>query len=182
MMASALLSVMLLLEPEEIVNAEMSASVSVDADRIDEIQDRRIEGPKHARITAERSDFDRAEGVAVFSGGVMIEYDRDFTMNADRLFIFANGTNELSRVVAVGNVVITNDVRVGSCATAVYRRKTGEIEMYGDNNGLTASFADAGDSGNDVEGLSIKFWIDSEQIEVENPVIRVNRSGKGIVL
>ena len=71
-----------------------------------------------ARITSRTSDFDMKAGVVMFEGDVCVRYSEDFVMCADKLYIFLAGTNELSRVVAVGAVSITNENRVGTCAMA----------------------------------------------------------------
>ena len=128
------------------------------------------------KISAERTDFDRNEGVVMFAGGVFVEYD-DYDMASDKMFVFLNGTNELSSIVAVGNVAVTNGNRVGLCATAKYFHKSGEMEMYGTKDS-PAKLLDGGKDGNAVEGSKIKFWLDSEQVEVENSRITVgNKEG-----
>lgn len=128
------------------------------------------------KIFAERTDFDRNEGVVMLDGGVFVEYD-DYDMASDKMFVFLNGTNELSSIVAVGNVAVTNGNRVGLCATAKYFHKSGEMEMYGTKDS-PAKLLDGGKDGNAVEGSKIKFWLDSEQVEVENSRITVgNKEG-----
>jgi hypothetical protein len=93
------------------------------------------------------------------------------------MFVFLNGPNELSSIVAVGNVAVTNGNRVGLCATAKYFHKSGEMEMYGTKDS-PAKLLDGGKDGNAVEGSKIKFWLDSEQVEVENSRITVgNKEG-----
>ena len=174
--ALTILAVMLLTSPDVGVDKALTKAVSADADAMATAVESQMY-VKRARISSVRSDFDREAGVVMFEGNVIIEYDRDYTMASDRLFVFTSGTNELSRVVAVGNVSITNDIRVGSCEMAVYQRKSGEISMYAGRNG-SAKLADAGDAGNEVEGSRIRFWLDSEHIEVENPQIKVDRTGK----
>lgn len=106
-----------------------------DVESVDlKFNDRRFgatNGVASARITSQRSDFDREANVVMFEGDVVARYSSDYTMCADRLYMFFSGTNELSRVVALGNVSITNATRSGDCAMATYRRKKGEVEMFG---------------------------------------------------
>ena len=130
-----------------------------------------------ARITSRTSDFDMKAGVVMFEGDVCVRYSEDFVMCADRLYIFLAGTNELSRVVAVGAVSITNENRVGTCAMATYRRQRGEIEMFGDGKKSLASLSDGKGGARSLEGLRIRFWLGSEQAEVEKP--RITADGNG---
>ena len=175
----AILAVMLLTEPDEVVDAAAAAAISEDANRADipGRPQRQDDGPKSARITARTTDFDRAEGVVMFEGDVVVRYSNDCTMCADRLYMFLAGTNELSRVVALGNVSITNDTRTGTCAMATFRRKKSEIEMFGDGTNVVARLVERGEDAAALEGTRIRFWLDSEQIEVEDSRISAEQKG-----
>lgn len=173
-----LLAVMLLTDPSEIIDAEAAALVSADADRVEVVS--RNGSPtarKSARITSITSDFDRKQGVALFEGNVKVVYSDDYTMCSDALYAFLAGSNELSRVVAVGHVVITNETRIGTCAMATYRRRKSEIEMFGDGGSALARLIETGDDASELEGSRIRFWLDSEQVEVENSRITVEEEG-----
>lgn len=176
---AALLSVMLLTDPHELIDAARAAAISEDADRVEIKGSARAEPPKSARITSRTSDFDRQEGVVMFEGDVLVRYSDDSTMCADRLYMFMAGSNELSRVVAVGAVSITNGTRVGTCAMATYRRRRSEIEMFGDGKKVQAHLAERGEEASELKGSRIKFWLDSEQVEVENSRISVDQPQKG---
>ena len=90
----------------------------------------------------------------------------------------ANGKYKFKgRVVAVGNVVVTNAARVGTCAMATYRRAKREIEMFGDGKGGYARLVDFGEHPGELEGERIRFWLDAEQVEVENA--RITTGAKG---
>ena len=130
-----------------------------------------------ARITSRTSDFDMKAGVVMFEGDVCVRYSEDFVMCADKLYIFLAGTNELSRVVAVGAVSITNENRVGTCAMATYRRQRGEIEMFGEGKKSLARLSDGRGGARSREGLRIRLWRGSEQAEVERP--RITADGNG---
>lgn len=175
-----LLGVMLLLDPHEVVDAEAAAAVSEDADRVDLATGavRRRESRQTARIRSVSSDFDRKAGVILFEGSVVVEYESDYTMCADRVFAFLTASNRLSRVVAAGNVVISNETRVGTCALATYRKRKGEIEMFGERGGARARLVEGGANGSEAEGDSIRFWLDSEQVEISNARISSEHDGK----
>ena len=173
-----LLAVMLLTEPDEVIDAEAAAAISEDANRVEVAGRKERETEvKSARITSRTADLDRKEGVVMFEGDVVVRYSNDCTMCADRLFVFLAGTNELSRVVALGNVSITNDTRTGTCAMATFRRKRSEIEMFGDGKGKLAHLAENGDDAGAIRGSRIKFWLDTEQVEVENSRISTEQKG-----
>jgi len=172
----SLLAVMLLTDPSEVIDAAAAAAISADADRV-EIPGQEKERVKSARITSRMSDFDRKEGVVMFEGDVLVRYSDDSTMSADRLFMFLSGSNELARVVALGNVVISNETRTGTCALATYRRKKGEIEMFWDGKGSLARLVERGQDASELEGTRIRFWLDAEQVEVENSQIGIQGSG-----
>ena len=134
-------------------------------------------GVTSARITSRRSDFDREANVVMFEGDVVARYSSDYTMCADRLYMFLAGTNELSRVVALGNVSITNATRSGDCAMATYRRKKGEVEMFGRGTNVFARLNESGENATQLEGTRIRFWLDTEQVEVDNPRISAESQG-----
>lgn len=172
-----ILGVMLVSGPDDMPDRAAAARLSAEADEGMATEHLfRANEEKSARISSERSDFDRNAGVVMFEKGVCVEYASDYVMHADRLFVFLGGSNELSRIVAVGNVAITNDGRVGSCAMAKFWKRSSEIEMYGDGGPVKASLAEARD-GNALRGSCIRFWLDSEQVDVENSDIQVDRKG-----
>lgn len=132
-----------------------------------------------ARIRSVSSDFDRKAGVILFDGNVVVEYGNDYTLCADRVFAFLSASNRLARIVADGSVVISNETRVGTCALATYRKKKGEIEMFGKRGGAKARLVERqGDRPSDVEGDRIRFWLESETVEVSNSSISTVHDGK----
>ncbi len=135
-----------------------------------------------ARIRSVSSDFDRKAGVILYEGGVFVEYGRDYTLNADRVFAFLAASNRLSRIVADGHVVISNGARVGTCALATYRKAKGEFEMFGDKAGTKAVLVERGDRASELAGDRIRFWLDAEQVEVSNATLATEHDGKEKVL
>ena len=175
-----LLGVILLSGPDEPADRKVAARVAAEADEGMRVAQPAVEAGKSAKITAERSDFDRESKVVMFETGVRVEYAKDYVMHADRLFVFLGGSNELSRIVAIGNVAITNDTRAGACAMAKFWRRTSEIEMFGDGQDVQARMVDG--TGNDLRGSKIRFWLDSEQVDVENTSIQVEKKdGKKVL-
>ena len=174
----ALFAVTLLLEPDEVIDAAAAAAISEDANRVAIAGQKGPENEiKSARITSRTADLDRREGVVMFEGDVVVRYSNDCTMCADRLYMFVAGSNELSRVVALGNVSITNDTRTGTCAMATFRRKKSEIEMFGNGKDALARLVENGEDSSALEGARIKFWLDAEQVEVEDSRILTEQKG-----
>lgn len=173
---SAILAVMLLTEPDEAIDAAAAAAISEDANRV-ELAGQKETEIKSARITSRTADLDRQEGVVMFEGDVVVRYSNDCTMCADRLYVFLAGTNELNRIVALGNVSITNETRTGTCSMATFRRKKSEIEMFGDGKEVLARLVEKGEDSGALEGLRIRFWLDTEQVEVDNPQISAESKG-----
>ena len=124
---------------------------------------------RDALITADRTDYDRKEGVVLFDRNVHVD-DAQYQMHADRLFLFLEGTNDLKRLVAIRHVAITNEDKRAYCARATFNKKLGRVVMYSSDE-ITAELREEGKKGSDVKGEKITFWLDSEQVEVENPVI-----------
>ncbi len=125
-----------------------------------------------AVITADRTDYDRKEGVILFDRNVFVD-DEQYQMHAERLFVFLDGTNDMKRLVALGNVAITNDDKSAWCTKAVYVKAASRIVLYGTEE-TPAWLRDAGSSAGDaseVRGLRITYWIDSGLATVEKSVI-----------
>ena len=117
------------------------------------------------RIDAARARYDRKEGVAVFSGGGSVS-DPQYEMHADRAFVFTGATNELRRIVAFGDVAITNGTRSCYGSKASSFRKSPKLVPASGVSGL-AEVGDEGPNGAQADGgKKIKFWTGSQQIEV----------------
>ena len=126
---------------------------------------------REAVITSERTDYDRKEGVILFDRNVFVD-DEQYKMHADRLFVFLDGTNDLKRIVALGNVSITNEQRTATCSRAVFTKAASKIVMYGDETSY-AKLQDPSQRGGMVEGKKITFWLDAEQVSVEESAVRL---------
>ena len=134
----------------------------------------KVNAPRTGRdavITSERTDYDRKEGIILFDRNVFVD-DEQYQMHADRLFVFLDGTNDLKRIVAIGNVSITNEARTASCSKAVFTKAASKIVMYGDDT-TNAKLADPSQRGGMVEGKKISFWLDAEQVSVEGSTVNL---------
>ena len=131
----------------------------------------------HVRIRSRSCDVDRKAGVVMLDGDVSLEHSDGYRMRADVAYLFMTASNELSRVVASGNVSISDATREATCPMAVYRRRRREVEMFGDGSGTFARLAERGPDGKQLEGKRIRFWLDSEQAEVEEPRITIGSAG-----
>lgn len=155
--------------------------VSGEAKPAEKVPKKAKKGPAEKRsvkITSDRTDYDRKDGVIMFDRNVFVD-DAEYKMHADRLFVFLDGTNDLRRIVALGNVAITNDARVGTCAKATYTKAASKIVMYSDGTNAMARLCDNGKRKSEVEGRRITFWIDTEQVEVEGSTVTLDAGGIG---
>ena len=132
---------------------------------------------RDAEVSAERTDYDRKDGVVLFEGAVSVA-DSEYTLGADRLYAFLDGTNSLRRIVADGSVTVTNGTRHGSCPRATYLKSIGRVTMYGAPDS-PAKLVDGGHRRNEIEGRTISFWLDSEQVEVEGSTLTIEGGVSG---
>lgn len=147
-------------------------------DSAEKAEAKAVPAPRSVKITSDRTDYDRKEGVIMFDRNVFVD-DVEYQLHSDQLYVFLDGTNDLKRIVAIGNVAITNDARVGSCAKAAYTKATSKIVMYGDGSTTMARLMDNGKNKSTVEGRKITFWIDSEQVEVEGSTVTLDAGKLG---
>lgn len=117
-------------------------------------------------ITSDKIDFDNREGVILFDDNVFVD-DPQFSMRSDRLLVFMEGTNDVSQVMAIGNVTFSNDMRSATCSKAVFTKKEGQVVMTGD-----VRMKSAGETVGEIRGNRVVIWIDDERVEVlEGPRI-----------
>lgn len=87
-------------------------------------------------ITADGLTLDQAAGTAVFAGGVKVGQGT-LRMAADRLEVFyadrgGEGTGAVERMLASGNVTLSNGAEAAESESAVYDVAAGTILMEGD--------------------------------------------------
>jgi lipopolysaccharide transport protein LptA len=129
-----------------------------------------------AKISSRSTYYDRKEGIGVFTGNVHVD-DEEYQMHADKVYLFMKGTNELDRIVAVGNVAMTNDTKRAYGAKVSYYRNPGLVVLYS-GDGIVAEVRDTAKSGDQiVRGKKIRFWTDSEQVEVLDAEITAPTEG-----
>lgn len=123
------------------------------------------EEQRPTKITSQSAVYNRKEGFASFSGRVHLD-DAQYQMHADRVYVFTSESNEVKRVVAMGHVALTNDLRCAYGAKATYSRANGLVVLYS-GDGIPAEVVDhSKEKPQVVKGEKIRFWIDSEQVEV----------------
>jgi lipopolysaccharide transport protein LptA len=131
-----------------------------------------------AKITSKNTVYNRKEGVACFEGDVFVD-DEQYQLHADRAYVFTEGTNELKRVVAIGHVAMTNELKYAYGDKVTYNRKSGLVVLYS-GNGIDAEVQDASEGEpRTVKGSKIRFWINSEQVEVDDADITGPAAGAG---
>jgi len=137
-------------------------------------------GSGQAKITSASTYYDRKEGFAYFNGHVFVDGE-SYKLHADRAYVFMNASNDLQRIVALGNVAITNDTKRAYGAKASYYRQPGMVVLYAGED-APAEVRDETSGGNQVvRGKKIKFWLQSEQVEVLEAELSApgGKGGKG---
>lgn len=131
-----------------------------------------------AKITSAKTYYDAKDGVAYFSGHVHVEDDQ-YQLHSDTAYVFMDktGTNDLKRIVAIGNVALTNETRRAYGAKASYYRENGMVVLYAPEGGLCEVRDEKESPPQSVKGTKIKFWVDSEQIEVQGASISAPVTG-----
>lgn len=133
-------------------------------------------------LTSRAADYDRRAGVAMFDGSVEVVHemkDQPCHLSCERAFAFIEGTNDVRRIVALGGVRVTSDDKTGTCARAVYQKQDGtsRVTMFGDGTNNLARLSVAGSRKGTVEGRRIRFWLDSEQVEVLDSRVTIETNG-----
>ena len=110
-------------------------------------------------ITSERLELDYKEFVVAFDENVHVT-DPQFVMTADRVLVFLENTNQIKRIIALGNVVISQTDRHATCDKAVYEKGTEQVTLTG-SPVLTR--------GNDrVTGSEIVVYMNDQRVVVKN--------------
>ena len=110
-------------------------------------------------ITSNRLEYDYAESTIFFEENVRV-VDEEYTLTADRIIVFLDGTNEVRQIRAIGHVVIVSGERTGRCPEAVYTKKSGEIVMSGPND-TSVQLTNRDDK---IWGRKITIWLDSQRM------------------
>ncbi|MEG2724316.1 MAG: LptA/OstA family protein [Kiritimatiellia bacterium] len=117
---------------------------------------------RDTKITADKMEYNYKETVAIMTDNVIVD-DARFHLTSDKLFVFLDGTNNLSQLVVIGNVAVSNENRRATCQKAVYTKKDAKLVMVGKAK-LTNIAADGKKS--HVRGDKITIWTDDQRMEV----------------
>jgi len=161
-----------------ILAAAVAAAESVATTNVAAAVERPVKTNRVAKITAASTYYDSKEGVALFAGKVYVD-DELYQLHADKAYVFMDkeGTNELKRIVAIGNVALTNETKRAYGAKASYHRASGMVVLYAPEGGVCEVRDEKEDPPQSVKGTKIKFWVDSEQVEVTGAQISAPVSG-----
>lgn len=131
-----------------------------------------------ARITSDTTYYDRKEGIAVFKGHVHVD-DTDYQMHAERAYLYLSGTNDLSRIAAMGSVALTNGFRRAYGERVTYNREKGLVTLIGIPGKPAIVSEETAEGDRTVRGRKIRFWINQEQVEVVEADITAPKTGAG---
>ena len=110
------------------------------------------------KITSEHLIANKKDGLVIFNGNVVARH-RDGTIISDSLKVYYDGKDAVEKIVALGNVKINQQDRVGVCKKAVFYPDTKKIVM----TGAPRVWKD----GDVVTGRVITIFGDSDRMDVE---------------
>jgi lipopolysaccharide export system protein LptA len=126
------------------------------------------------KITSDRLQVDYANNVGTFEGNVLV-IDPQITLRADKMTVFFGGTGtatnaprSLSRVIADGGVVITQEERKATSDHAEYSAQDGKVVLTGKPR--------VEQPGGSVSGERITFWRGESRMDVESAPVESERT------
>lgn len=183
-------------EAVAVADEEPAERQSEEAAAVEKPKAKMFEG-RPAKITSDSTIYNRKEGIACFEGHVHVDDEQyqmhadrvflflekedpdkkaekdkvaekhgkpDGTNDVKRA---SSGAGEVRRIVAIGNIAMTNEARRAYGAKATYSRKNGLVVLYS-GDGITAEVRDESKAQPQVvRGKRIRFWLGSEQVEVD---------------
>ncbi len=125
------------------------------------------------RITSDRLDFDYEKYNAFFEANVRVD-DPAFTLTSDQLVVYFERTNDVSRIEAIGHVVVTQKdpkAAPGQAATArghhaVYVRQTGTLTLTGRADAPPVLTKGR----NSASGEKITVFLDKQTVKIDRRV------------
>ncbi len=112
-------------------------------------------------ITSQHLTFDYRRYIAIFEDDVVVD-DPQIHIEADKLTVLFNTTNEVKAISAVGHVRIRQADKKGVCHKALYFAATAKITLMSDPASHAKAKLTSGD--NTVEGDTITFWLNEDKI------------------
>ena len=131
-----------------------------------------------ARITSDMTYYDRKEAMSVLTGHVFVD-DEEYQLHADKAYVFFEGTNSLKRIVAIGHVALTNGLKVAYGEKASYYKASGMVVLSGGPEQCAEIIDTSKGQKQSLRGSKIKFWTNSEQVEVLDATIVAPASKAG---
>lgn len=122
-------------------------------------------------VTSARLTFDQQQRQAVFEENVVVT-DRELKITADRLVVFFDEDNHVSRIECEGAVTIVRQDLVATGARAVYEIKESKMQLVG--NPRIVREQDV------LSGETITLWRDSKRILCEPNARLVIRSEQDV--
>lgn len=107
-------------------------------------------------ITSDRLTFDYQRFTAEFEKNVVV-VDANMRLQSDKLNVIFDNESNMKQVIAMGNVRMWQQDKMGTCQKAIYVAKTGEILLIGD-----AQLKRGADL---IKGDKITFWVNEDRME-----------------
>ena len=121
-------------------------------------------------IHSERGEFDSQNHVATLEGHVVV-VDPALQVNAQKMIVFFDTENKVSRIEASGEVIIQQQDKTTHSDHAVYTPTDGKVVLTGNPSVENPQGT--------VRGQTITFYRDERKIFVEKAILTIKSSGTG---
>lgn len=164
-------------------NAALDTKLSLERDHRQRLErvippEKRQFSDERMHITSQTAVYAKKDGYASFSGNVFV-HDDEYQLCAEKAYVFTDQSNAVKRVVALGNIAMTNAAKRAYGAKLSYYRSSGMVVLYGDETTPAIVRDESKVEDQTVVGEKIKFWTGTEQVEVLKAHITAPTAGTG---
>lgn len=143
-----------------VVSLLLTAALAWAAPQANESTAKKDRSSKPITVKSDQLQADNNGKLAVFTGRVVARQD-DVTIYSDRLEVYyGESSDEVDKIIAIGNVRILQTNRVGTGGHAVYESKLGKITLT-----INPRVTQEKDT---VTGKVIIYYVDEERSEVQS--------------
>ncbi|MBE0477936.1 hypothetical protein IBX65_02295 [Candidatus Aerophobetes bacterium] len=123
------------------------------------------DGQQKITVTSKQQSIDYANRILVFQEEVKANWE-NYTVEADKAEIYLAPDDTLKKIIATGNVRITEDAGIqGSCQIITYLPQENLLILEGN-----VKYQD--DIGNSIEAQKVTIWTLEERLEAEGDPVK----------
>ncbi len=118
-----------------------------------------------AKISSENRYLDRDKGFIYFSGKVHIA-DVKYELHSDRAYVFPAKDGGVERIVALGDVVMTNKAIRAYGGKLSYFVENGVVDVHAADGGEALVRRESKRNPQEARGLKVRFNVKTREIDV----------------